>query len=418
MIAGFHRKSRILPVIIGGVLIVFLLSSPGKAGPADSSFPYTIKMATLAPENTIWGYVSKTLFVPLGREMFGNHIRTVVYYGGVMGEDADIIRKMKLGQIHGCACNVQGVVKAVPELSVLTLPMLFESFDEVDYITRQLRRYIESAFEHNGYYLLTIVDTGFLYLFSKENPSTLNRIRQNRVHYWFGEIQERTFQSMGISPIPTAVPEIITSLASGMTDAGAAPPSWVLATQTYLYLNYVLEPPLFYGPAMVFIEKKYLDELTYRLVDHPEEFREIKNAFSHFQKTVTAESFISRVGIHDENIQNGVRQIIPWLKEQRMEDPQDFRKIFMGVFSQLEGAWSRAIREFDQECLEGFLKRGMKRVRMTENDHRRLLLITRKVWDEFSGTLYPPELLAGIRKRLIEYRANKQGWNRGRPGAE
>ena len=144
----------------------------------------------------------------------------------------------------------------------------------------------------------------------------------------------------------------------------------------------------------------------------PEELRAFRDYFHRFQKNLTsAEEYIYLRGIRDKNIQVGIKALIPWLKEQRFEEPQDFKILFLGIFQQVERAWAFSVRDFEAKCLEEFTKRGMKRVRLRESDMPKLLLMTRRIWDEFAGKLYPQPLLDGIRKRLHEFRSEKKKQN-------
>ena len=51
-----------------------------------------------------------------------------------MGNDKSVHRKIKIGQLHGGAFTSGGLSHAYPEIQALSLPMLFNSFEEVDYV--------------------------------------------------------------------------------------------------------------------------------------------------------------------------------------------------------------------------------------------------------------------------------------------
>jgi hypothetical protein len=361
----------------------------------------------MSPADSAWTEIPNKILIPLVNSMFGNKLKLVVYYGGIMGDDQEILEKIKEGKLDACSCTNQGTVKVVPDLSVLTLPLLFQSYDEIDFVTQKLRKYIETRFEEQGFKLLFIIDTGFLYFFSKDNPSTFEKMRTQKVFSWFGEIQERTFNYLGINPISITIPELAPSISKSMTNAGAGPASWLLATQMYPYMKYVLEEPLFYGPSTGFISKRKLDFITSDLRAKPAEFSGIQRSFSAFQNSVAAESYLERKGIRDEKLRKVGRELISWIKQQKLESPEQVSEIIFRIFRESEAAWLRSIREFEAECFRGFFARGMKKARLEESDRRTLLLATGRVWDEFSGQLYPSTLLSGIKDRLIQYRAKK-----------
>ncbi|MDD5223897.1 MAG: TRAP transporter substrate-binding protein DctP [bacterium] len=394
---------------IFGLLFSLVLIFPSRLpAAADSgSPPYLIKFGTMAPAESAWTEIPNKIIIPLVGSMFGNRLKLVVYYGGTMGDDEEILEKIQKGQLDACSCTNQGTVKLLPDLSVLTLPLLFQSYDEVDFVEQKLRKYIETRFEERGFRLLFIVDTGFLYFFSQSDPSTFARIRDQKVFSWFGVIQDRTFNYLGINPIPVAVPELAPSISKNLINAGAGPASWLLATQMYSHMRYVLAEPIFYGPSTGFVSRRRLDSITSDLRAKPSEFALIRKNFQAFAGSVDAESFLDSKGIRDQELRKSGRELIAWIREQKLETPENVVEIIIGLFQKSEPAWRRSIREFEAECFKGFFSRGMKKARLQESDRRTLLLATGRVWEEFSGQLYPPTLLSGIKDRLVQYRAGK-----------
>ena len=92
-----------------------------------------IKMATLAPEGTEW----HGLLVDLGQRWqkeTNGEVRLRIYPGGVVGDETDMVRKMRIGQIHGAAMSTEGMSEINPYFTSFYMPMLYQSYDEVDYV--------------------------------------------------------------------------------------------------------------------------------------------------------------------------------------------------------------------------------------------------------------------------------------------
>lgn len=399
-----RKKPRSI-ITVFALLFVTAFPAGLSAGPETDNAAYTIKFGTMAPSQSAWTDLPVKLLIPIVHDMFGNKIRLVVYYGGTMGDDSDIIRKIKLGQLHACCCTNQGTVKAVPELSVLTLPLLFRSYGEVDYVLAKLRGPIESLFEDRGFYLLFIVDTGFLYFFSKNDCSTLAAIQEHRVFSWFGEIQLETFKQLDIHPIPVAIPELPSSISSGVTDAGTGPASWLLATQMYSHVHYALDLPLFYGPSTGFISKKEVDKFIQDIEKHPETFIALQKHFSSFIRNLKPESYLDNLGVKEKTYREAGMDVLSWLQRQELGVPADVSALMFGIFRKAEKAWLSSIRNFEKECFQGFAKRGMKRVPLASEDHARFQKSAQTVWEKYSGTIFPEWLLQDILAALEEYRA-------------
>ena len=110
-------------------------------------------MATLAPEGTEW----HGLLVELGQKwekVTDGYVRLRIYPGGVVGDERDMIRKMRIGQIQGAAISNEGMTEINPYFSSFYMPLLYQSYDEVDFVRDQLSNDLYAQTEKNGFKLL------------------------------------------------------------------------------------------------------------------------------------------------------------------------------------------------------------------------------------------------------------------------
>lgn len=316
--------------------------------------PIHIKIGTLAPVGTPWiNFVYDKLIPYIAKESRGV-IKIQLYAGGVMGEDTDILRKMKLGQLQGCGCTALGVFIAAPELTVLTLPMLFNNYDEVDHILNKFRKDIDSLFEKHGNYLVGLIDTGFFYLFTKNKVSSVEEMKKQKMLTWFGEIETTTLEELGINPIKVAVPEIVTSLQTGLINANIGPPTWQMGTQAYIHTKYYITPPFFYSIAAIILDKPQMDKIAEK---YPK-------------------------GLGDEFVQLARRLIM-----------------------KREQEWRSEIRDYEARSLKAFENAGMKSVKF--EDLKVMQNASERVWKKLANKLYPADLLEKILKELKAFRSEK-----------
>lgn len=316
-----------------------------------------IKIGTLAPANTPWIENAMKTIVPFVEWNSRGTLTTTIYAGGVMGEDTDIIRKMALGQLHGCGCTALGVFSAVPEMTVFNLPFLFNNYDEVDYILKKFRNHIDQAFEKRGYVLLSLIDTGFFYLYTKNKITNISDLAKLNPVTWFGEVERTFYNKLGMNFIPISVPEILMSLQTGVINASISPPLWWMGTQAFQYSKYYVKEPFFYSPAAIFLSKKQLDIM-----------------YSKYPK-----------GMGEE-----VTNITAYI---------------MRVY---EREWNRAIREFEVKCQEAFRKAGIQEIELGQEDMNEIKRLSKEIWYSLAGKLYTKEFLDKIIKELEEYRINKK----------
>ena len=102
-------------------------------GPASGVEPFLIKFATLAPEGSTWMNHMRDLDKTLKAKSQGR-LGFRVYPGGVAGDELDVLRKIRIGQIHAAAFSGVGFGQILPMVRVLDLPFLFRSDQEVDLV--------------------------------------------------------------------------------------------------------------------------------------------------------------------------------------------------------------------------------------------------------------------------------------------
>ena len=68
----------------------------------------TLKLATLAPDGSVWDSALKEMGADW-QQISGGEVTLRVYPGGVAGDDADMVRKMRIGQLQAGALTVAGL---------------------------------------------------------------------------------------------------------------------------------------------------------------------------------------------------------------------------------------------------------------------------------------------------------------------
>jgi TRAP-type C4-dicarboxylate transport system substrate-binding protein len=93
---------------------------------AASPKTIVIKIATLAPSGSPYHEIMKDMAASW-REKSDWRVVLKIYPGGVAGGEVDILRKMRIGQLHAGALSISGLSRALPEISVLSTPMIYKT---------------------------------------------------------------------------------------------------------------------------------------------------------------------------------------------------------------------------------------------------------------------------------------------------
>ena len=69
-----------------------------------------------------------------------------IYPGGVMGDDKAVLRKLRIGQLHGAALTSGGVMQPYQDIVLYNLPLTFRSAEEVDYVRERMDSQVHGGF--------------------------------------------------------------------------------------------------------------------------------------------------------------------------------------------------------------------------------------------------------------------------------
>ncbi|MBI5471557.1 MAG: TRAP transporter substrate-binding protein DctP [Ignavibacteriae bacterium] len=222
---------------------------------------YTIKFASLAPEGSTWTNVLREFDAAVRKES-GGRLGFKIYAGGVQGEDKDVLRKMRLGQLHSAGLTGFGLGEIASKVRILDSPFLFQNYDEVDNVYTKFADEFDKAFRDNGYVLLGWAEVGWVYVLTNKPVRTLADMNGVKMWMWEGDkVAEATFRSLGISPIPLSVIDVLTSLQTGLINGAYTSPLAALVLQWHTRVKYMMNLPLADASGAVVVTKKKFDEL-------------------------------------------------------------------------------------------------------------------------------------------------------------
>src|SRR6267154_3499480 len=159
-------------ILIGTALFVLALSSVSFAQNA-------IKLATVVPEGSIWDKNLKQM-AEEWKQATGGRIVVTVFGGGSQGDEATVLRKMRLDALQAASFTAVGLGSIDAAFNVFDVPFFFESYDELNYVTAKLTPTIAKRLDAKGVVLLNWGHGGWTQLFTKRPVRTL-RSEERRV---------------------------------------------------------------------------------------------------------------------------------------------------------------------------------------------------------------------------------------------
>lgn len=224
-------------------LAVLVLSFGILAFPASASDRVLIKMATLAPKGSTW---FRTL-QEIGREwerLSGGKVVLRLYPGGVVGDERDMIRKMRIRQIQGAALTSLGLSDIDRIIGAFQLPMFYHSQEELDAIRTALDGEIRAAFSEKGFEILNWGDAGWIRFFSKRPLVTPGDLKKAKLFVWSGDtLGLGLLKSLAFNPVALATTDILPGLQTGLIDTYGTAPAAALSFQWFEYTPYMTNFP-------------------------------------------------------------------------------------------------------------------------------------------------------------------------------
>lgn len=223
---------------------------------------FTFKIATLSPEGSSWMETMRAGAARIEEETQGR-VKFRFYPGGIMGDDTAMLRKMRIGQIHGAALTGGALTEVSSDVQLYSLPLIFRGFDEVEHVRAALDGELKATLEQNGHVVFGIAGGGFAYAMSQNRADTIAEIRKAKV--WAPEGDQAAVAALdafGIKPIPLTLADVLAGLQTGLIDAVAAPPIGALVLQWYTQVDYLMDLPLMYVYGMLTVVDKAFDRIS------------------------------------------------------------------------------------------------------------------------------------------------------------
>ena len=228
-------KKRGLLFIMKKIMVIVLFLSFG------FSRKTVIKLATLAPEGSEW----HGMLLNMGQEWKKATKKSVnlrVYPGGIIGDERDMVRKMRIGQIHAAAITTEGLTEIVPEFSAYYVPLAFQDSEDIMAVTESLLPDLEKKLEDQGFKLLHLGELGWAYWFTSKPIKTPSDLKAMKIFTWAGDFKwERLWEKAGYNPVPLASVDILSGLQTGLINSFSTIPLYALSQQSFGIANHMLD---------------------------------------------------------------------------------------------------------------------------------------------------------------------------------
>ena len=201
-----------------------------------------LRIGSVVPKNSLY-HQSLMELGEAWRTAQGGGARYVVFTDGSQGGEAEIARRMRIGQLQGALMSVVGLREIEPTVAAMqNLPLLFRSWDEVDHVRDKMRPAMEKRFADKGFIVVAWGDAGWVRFFSKEAAFRPDDYKRMKFFAWGSEPEQQAImKSLGYTPVPLETADILPAVQTGMINVVPSTPYFALATQVYGTASNMLE---------------------------------------------------------------------------------------------------------------------------------------------------------------------------------
>ena len=315
---------------------------------ATPTFSQVIKLGTVAPEGSPW-HEAMLEIAQKWKELSGGRVTLRIYAGGVVGDEKDMLRKIRIGQLHATALTSGTLMDIVPDIEAISFPMLVRTDGELDYVIKKLGPEFEARLAEKGFKVLTWSTAGWVYFFTKEPVITPDDMKKRKLFFWGSDTTYvELLKNSGFNPVPLGITDLLPSLQTGLVDSFAAPPTAALSFQWFAFAPHMTDlrwQPL---PGTTVVSMKQWNRI-----------------------------------------------------------PPDLRPLLEGVAREVGTRFQKRIRKLEQEAIAAMKNHGLKVHAVppaVEEEWR--TLVRDKAHPVFVGSRFSKEIFDTVRNILDEYREN------------
>lgn len=251
-----HRKgSRLgMPFLLAALFLLFSGSAWGKP-------QYELKVATLAPDHSTFMQIFNEMNEELLRETDGR-LGFRVYSGFAMGDEEDVLRKLRVGLVHGAVFTATALTDINVDFRVLQIPFLFSDYGEVDHVKSILDEHLRRGFAQEGFEVLGWPEVGFIYFMSTTPIAGLEDLRRKKV--WAkanAPMSQALIDRAGVATVAINIPDVLVALQTGLLEVVYNSPYYALVTQWNTRIKYITDLPLSYIDGALLMDKRAFDRI-------------------------------------------------------------------------------------------------------------------------------------------------------------
>ncbi len=230
---SLRRANGVPGTAAAAVVALVACASAARATPT-----HVLRFATAAPDGTAWARLSRS-FARDVEEATRGDVQVKWYFGGIAGNEEEMIARMRRGQLDGVASGGMLCQRLAPSMRAVHLVGLFQGREEALYVLGRIKPELDREFGKAGYTNLGEAGFGSDILFSRMPIRSLDELRRARLWIWdLDEVYKTEMPALGIQATPLPLESAMAAAEDGRIDGFIGIPSAALVFQWSTRVRY------------------------------------------------------------------------------------------------------------------------------------------------------------------------------------
>ncbi|OUR98499.1 hypothetical protein A9Q84_03555 [Halobacteriovorax marinus] len=236
-----------------------------------------IKVGVLAPEGTNWSKNLKRMAKEI-KQKTNKKVKIKFYFGGSQGDEPDVLRKIRIGQLHGGIFTGKTLGDINGDVRVIELPFtFFHNREKALKLVKKMEPFFNKKFAENEFKNLGFFEIGNVYFVSQKKTDSLENMKGVKIWSWEGDTLVSTMiETMKFVSVPLSLPDVLSSLSTGVIQAAYAPPLGIISLQWNTKIKYVIDLPISFSVGAFLINDKTWNKIS---PEHRKIIEEISQKF-------------------------------------------------------------------------------------------------------------------------------------------
>ena len=282
--------------LLGSLTLAALLST-------SAAWGKTFKLGTMVPDGTKYSSLLKEMAKQIHKET-DRKVKLKFVWGGIAGDERDVVNKIRVGQFHGGLFTAKTLGEVFGDIRVMEVPFSFSDRAHSQKVLAEFSDHFSAGLEKSGFKNLGIYETGEIYVVSKNKVASVEDLKKQKLWLYTGDtLAEAFIKAMGLVAVPLALPDVLSSLSTGLIDTAYAPAIGIVALQWQSKISYLAEPPFGYHFQGLLLSNKAWKNIK------PEHQKIVEKITSEYQKKISEVNFSEANAAYEAIKSQGVKTV-------------------------------------------------------------------------------------------------------------